>query len=150
MAITKSQQAVIDRAFRILDKQIKEESTPLTSPHLVRRYLRLALEGKESECFSIIFLDTQHRVIEYREMFNGTIDGAAVYPREVVKAALELNSAAILLSHNHPSGHPEPSEADRVITNRLKSALELIDVRVLDHFIVAGGEIRSFAEMNLL
>ena len=98
----------------------------------------------------MLFLDNQHRLIRYVEMFRGTIDNASVYPREVVKEALKLNAAAVILSHNHPSGHPEPSKADRTLTKRLIDALALVDVRTLDHIIVAGHERVSFAELGLL
>lgn len=98
----------------------------------------------------MLFMDTRHRLIEYREMFHGTIDGASVYPREVVKEALRLNAAAIVVWHNHPSGSPEPSATDRALTQRLREALELVDVRVLDHIIVAGNATASFAERGLI
>ena len=98
----------------------------------------------------MLFLDTRHRLIEYREMFHGTIDSASVYPREVVKEALRLNAAAVILSHNHPSGNPEPSQADKLLTQRLKDALGLVEVRTLDHVIVAGQAATSFAERGLI
>ena len=107
------------------------------------------LAGFEHEVFAVLFLDTRHRLIEYREMFHGTIDSASVYPREVVKEALRLNAAAVILSHNHPSGSPEPSQADKVLTQRLKEALGLVEVRILDHVIVGGMETVSFAEKGL-
>ena len=100
--------------------------------------------------FAILMLDNQHRLINYSEMFQGTIDSASVYPREVVKAALACNAGAIIMAHNHPSGHPEPSMADRNITKRLKEALALVDVRVLDHNVVGGLETVSFSERGLL
>ncbi|AFT71012.1 RadC-like protein [Alloalcanivorax dieselolei B5] len=120
------------------------------SPVLVKEYLRNKLAGFEHEVFAILFLDTRHRLIEYREMFHGTIDSASVYPREVVKEALRLNAAAVILSHNHPSGSPEPSQADKMLTQRLKEALGLVDIRVLDHVIVGGSSSTSFAEHGLL
>lgn len=98
----------------------------------------------------MLFLETRHRLIKYREMFQGTIDSASVYPREVVKEALRLNAAAVILSHNHPSGSPEPSAADRALTQQLKQALALVNVRTLDHIIVAGTAVTSFAECSLL
>ena len=104
-----------------------------TSPAAVKEYLRVKLAGFEHEVFAVLFMDTQHRLIEYAEMFRGTIDGASVYPRELVKEALQLNAAAVIVSHNHPSGNPEPSGADRALTQRPKEALGLVDVRVLDH-----------------
>ncbi len=112
--------------------------------------MRLRLAEYKNEVFGCVFLDQRHRIIEMTELFQGTIDGASVHPRVVVQKALEFNSAAILLFHNHPSGVAEPSHADEAITRRLKEALALIDVRVLDHFVVTVGESISFAERNLL
>ncbi|MDT4842911.1 hypothetical protein FQZ97_768260 [compost metagenome] len=120
------------------------------SPELVKEYLCTKLAGFEHEVFAALFLDSQHRLLEYVELFRGTIDAAAVYPREVVKEALRLNTAAVIFSHNHPSGNPEPSQADKVLTQRLKEALALVDVRTLDHVIVAGDATASFAEHGLL
>jgi DNA repair protein RadC len=109
------------------------------------------MRGYRHEVFGCLWLDNQHRVLEFEELFHGTIDGASVYPREVVRAALRLNAAAVIFAHNHPSGVAEPSEADRMITQRLKQALNLIDIRVLDHFIVGDGDqAYSFAEHGLL
>ncbi|HBO6759009.1 MULTISPECIES: DNA repair protein RadC [Pseudomonas] len=127
-----------------------QRGAEFTSPALVKEYLRNKLAGFEHEVFAVLFLDTRHRLIEYREMFHGTIDSASVYPREVVKEALRLNAAAVILSHNHPSGNPEPSSADKVLTQRLKGALELVEVRTLDHVIVAGTDTVSFAERGLV
>lgn len=121
-----------------------------SSPTAVKEYLRAKLAGFEHEVFAVLFMDTHHRLIEYAEMFRGTIDGASVYPRELVKEALRLNAAAVIISHNHPSGNPEPSGADRALTQRLKEALGLVDVRVLDHIIVAGTDTTSFAERGLI
>lgn len=117
---------------------------------MTRKFLQLRLAKQEREVFAVIFMDSQHRVIEYREVFYGTIDAASVYPREVVKLALELNAAALVLSHCHPSGVPEPSQADIRITKRLTEALALMDIRVLDHFIIGGAESVSMAERGLL
>jgi DNA repair protein RadC len=124
----------------------RDDLVPLTSPDGVRDYLRLQLAHQEREVFAVLFLDTHHRAISYEELFFGTIDGARVHPREVVKVALRQNAAAVILSHNHPSGVAEPSEADRRITQRLKDALALVDVRVLDHFVVGVEGSVSFAE----
>jgi DNA repair protein RadC len=124
--------------------------THLSSPKVTRDYLSLKLGTLEREVFAVIFLDKRHRLISYQEMFQGTIDGASVHPREVVKEALKQNAAAVILAHPHPSGVAEPSQADELITNRLKDALGLIDVRILDHIIVAGGDTISFAERGLL
>ena len=112
--------------------------------------LREQLAAREHEVFICIFLDNPHRVIAMDEMFRGTIDGASVHPREVVKCALQYNAAAVILAHNHPSGVPEPGRADTSLTRRLSEALELIDVRVLDHFIVGGSELVSFAARGLI
>ncbi len=122
----------------------------LDSPESTRSYLRLQLAEYKNEVFGCVFLDQRHRIIEVTELFQGTIDGASVHPRVVVQKALELNSAAVLLFHNHPSGVAEASRADEAITKRLKAALALIDVRVLDHFIVSAGESFSFAESGLV
>ena len=122
----------------------------LESPAQTRSFLRLRLANHTAEAFGCVFLDSAHRVLEVKELFHGTIDGAAVYPRVVVQQALALNAAAILFYHNHPSGVAEPSKADERITERLKSALALIDVRVLDHIVVSAVDAVSFAERGLL
>lgn len=122
----------------------------LTSPKATRDFLALKLGTREFECFCCLFLDNRHRLIEASELFRGTIDGAAVYPREVVKEALRHNAAAVLIAHNHPSGVAEPSQADELITARLREALGLVQIRLLDHLIIAGGEVLSFAERGRL
>ncbi|MCG6658525.1 DNA repair protein RadC [Halomonas campisalis] len=122
----------------------------ITQPALAFEYLQILLQDYEHEVFSAIFLDTQHRVIKFEELFRGTIDAANVYPREVVKRALAQNAAAVILVHNHPSGDPEPSDADRRITQRLKEALGLVEVRVIDHVVVGGDGYQSFAEAGFL
>ncbi|MCH4565051.1 DNA repair protein RadC [Halomonas sp. EGI 63088] len=122
----------------------------LTQPALVFEYLQVLLQEVEHEVFSAVFLDSQHRVIRFEELFRGTIDSASVYPREVVKQALACNSAAVILVHNHPSGDPEPSDADRRITQRLKEALGLFDIRVIDHIVVGSEGCKSFAELGYL
>lgn len=138
-------QAVLEMARRHLAEQL-QKGDALTSPDLTRRYLSSRLRDRDHEVFVCLFLDNQNRVIRYDEMFRGTIDGAAVYPREVVKRALSLGAAAVILAHNHPSGVAEPSRADRSITERLQQALGLVDIRVLDHLVVGDGEVVSFAE----
>lgn len=120
------------------------------SPGDVKAYLRAKLAGLDHEVFAVLFLDNRHRLIEYEEMFRGTLDGASVHPREVVKEALRLNAAAVILAHPHPSGRPEPSHADRAITLQLKDALALVEVRTLDHIVVGGNDTVSFAECGLL
>ncbi len=122
----------------------------LRSPDDTQAYLRLRLADKQVELFGCLYLDNRHRVLELCELFHGTIDGTSVYPRVVVQQALEVNAAAVILFHNHPSGVAEPSQADERITRRLKNALELIDVRVLDHFIVAAGDSVSMAARGIL
>ena len=122
----------------------------LTSPAHCARFLRIRLRRREREVFGVVFLDSQHRVIEYEELFQGTIDGTSVYPREVVRAALRHNAAAVILAHNHPSGVAEPSQADVRITERLRQALALIDVRVLDHLVVGDQDVVSLAERGML
>lgn len=122
----------------------------IKSPTDTEQYLRNALSGLERERFCIIFLDNRHRIIAFETLFEGTIDGTSVYPREVVKRSLEVNAAAVILAHNHPSGVAEPSQADERITRRLKTALELVDIRILDHIIVGGDKCTSLATRGLM
>jgi DNA repair protein RadC len=140
---------IVSRALRVLDRRLRSGSA-LTSPSAVRDYLTLLLSHREHEVFVTLFLDAQHRVISSEELFRGTLTQTSVYPREVVKAALKANAAAVILAHNHPSGVAQPSAADELITRQLKDALALVDVKVLDHFVVAGGSALSFAERGLL
>ena len=142
-------QAVLEMSRRHLSASMKEGDL-LTSPDLVRRYLSAQLRHQPHEIFAVLFLDNQNRLISYDEIFFGTIDGASVYPREVVKKALVRNAAAAILAHNHPSGIAEPSQADKHITDRLQSALDLVGVRVIDHMIIGDKEVISFAERGLL
>ena len=116
----------------------------------MRDYLRLALGGRQHEVFVCIWLDAQHRVVKFDELFRGTLTQTSVYPREIVKAALAANAAAVIFTHNHPSGVPQPSQADELLTRNLKEALALVEIKVLDHFIVAGTQAVSFAERGLL
>ena len=139
---------VINHAISLLYNQIREQDA-LCSPMATRQYLQLQLKNELAEVFCVLFLDNRNRVISFDRMFNGTIDGASVYPREVVRAAINHNAAAVIFAHNHPSCVAEPSHADEQITRRLKDALALIDVRVLDHMVV-GDEVVSFAERGLL
>ena len=122
----------------------------LSNPQETRTYLRLKLADYRNEVFGCLFLDNRHRIIALRELFQGTIDGASVHPRVVVQQALEVNAAALVFFHNHPSGVAEPSRADEMLTRRLSDSLALVDVRVLDHFVVSGGESVSFAERGLI
>jgi DNA repair protein RadC len=141
--------AVLEMARRCLSEELRAGAA-LNSPSAVRDYLRLALGAREHEVFVALFLDAQHRVIAIEELFRGTLTQTSVYPREVVKAALRRNAAAVILAHNHPSGVAQPSQADELLTRSLIEALALIDVKVLDHFIVAGNQTLSFAERGLL
>ena len=127
-----------------------ERGDAISDPEAAGRYFAQRLRGRRQEVFAALFLDTRHRVLGFEELFHGSIDGASVYPRQVVKRALAHNAAALILTHNHPSGVAEPSHADEALTRSLRSALALIDVRVLDHFIVAGSATLSFAERGLL
>ncbi|NAW62152.1 DNA repair protein RadC [Vibrio sp. V31_P5A7T61] len=138
-------QAVLEMTQRYLAETLKRGDA-LTSPQQTKLYLTSVLRDRHREAFYILFLDNQHRVIQGEVLFEGTIDAASVYPREVVKRALQLNAAALILAHNHPSGIAEPSQADRRITQRLVDALQLVDIRVLDHFVIGDGEVVSFAE----
>ena len=141
--------ALLEVARRCLGEDLRAGAA-LTAPGAVRDYLRLALGGHEHEVFVALFLDSQHRVLKCEELFRGTLGQTSVYPREVVKAALRWNAAAVIFAHNHPSGAAQPSRADELLTRTLKDALGLVDVRVLDHFIVAGRHCLSFAERGLL
>lgn len=136
-------------AAALLEPSLKKTDA-LTSPHLVKDYLRYQLRLKEHEVFAMLLLDNRHRTIEYVELFRGTIDGASVHPREVVKEVFKSNAAAVIFAHNHPSGNAEPSQADLKITRRLGDALKLIEVRVLDHIVVGDGDAVSFAERGLI
>lgn len=138
-------QAVLEMGRRHLAATIQRESA-LESPQAVRDFLKAKLRHEPHEVFACLFMDTKHRVLAFEVLFYGTIDGASVYPRQVVKRALAHNAAAIILSHNHPSGVSEPSQADKILTERLKEALALVDVRILDHFIVGDGEPLSMVE----
>ncbi|HED34390.1 MAG TPA: JAB domain-containing protein [Gammaproteobacteria bacterium] len=141
-------QAVLEMARRYLSEGLQRGDT-LTSPQETRQFLSSQLRDYQYEVFAVLFMDQRHRMLQFEEMFRGTIDGASVYPREVVKKALEYNAAAVIFAHNHPSGVAEPSEADEKITQRLKEALALVDIRVLDHFVIAD-DVVSFAERGLL
>ena len=141
-------QAVLEMAKRHMFEQLSRGDV-LCSPAQTRQYLSVQLAGYPHEVFACLFLDNRNRVISFERMFYGTIDGASVYPREVVRQALKSNAAAVIFAHNHPSGVSEPSHADRQITERLKAALALVDIRVLDHFVV-GDDVVSFAERGLL
>ena len=142
-------QAVLEMSKRYLCETLEKQDV-ISNPEDTRKYLKSQLRDKPYEVFAALFLDNRHQIIKYEELFRGTIDGASVYPREVVKKALEHNAAALIIAHNHPSGVAEPSSADERITIRLKEALGLVDIRLLDHLIVGDGEIVSLAERGVL
>lgn len=141
--------AAIELARRAMAEQLKERGA-LTSPGAVRDYLRVALGHRPHEVFVCIWLDAQHKVIGFDEAFEGTLTQTSVYPREIVKRAIRRNAAAVIFAHNHPSGVAQPSQADELLTRNLKEALALVEVKVLDHFIIAGNQAISFAERGLL
>jgi len=140
---------ILEAARQAIEQKMQRGAS-FPTPAAVKAYLRAKLACLEHEVFAVLFLDTQHCLIEYAEMFRGTINSASVYPRELVKEVLRLNAAAVIISHNHPSGNPEQSRADEILTRRLKEALALVDVRMLDHIIVAGNSTLSFAERGLI
>jgi DNA repair protein RadC len=142
-------QAVLELARRAVGEQLQAGQT-LSSPSAVKQYLRLALGSQPYESFHVLFLDVKNRLIDSRELFRGTLSHTSVYPREVVREALARNAASVMLAHNHPSGTSEPSESDLVLTRALVQALALVDVRILDHFVVAGHLVHSFAEHGQL
>ena len=133
-----------------LASQSLSRGRKLTEPKQVFTHLQTLLAGYEHEVFALLLLDSKHRVIAFRELFRGTLDSASVYPREVVKLALQCNAAAAILVHNHPSGDPEPSHADRALTDKLKAALDLVGVRTLDHIVVGSEDCVSLAELGYL
>lgn len=142
-------QAVLEMSRRHLAERL-ERGEVLSSSLDTKNYLQARLRDRPHEVFCALFLDNKHRVLAFEEMFSGTLSGAAVYPRELVKRALRLNAAAVILAHNHPSGVAEPSRADETLTARLKEAFQLVDVRLLDHLVIGDGEIVSFSERGLL
>lgn len=148
-SISESQQSTIREAISILESLLRKNEA-FTSSDAVRQFCQLQFADRRDEHFGCMFLDNQHRLIAFEELFRGTIDGAAVYPRIVVRRALELNAAAVIFTHNHPSGLPEPSSADISITQKLKNSLNLIDVRTLDHIVVGREGTVSMAERGSL
>lgn len=141
---------VIASAMAILEERARYNVVSLSDPRLVTDYLRLRVAGLDHEVFGVLWLDANNCLISAEEMFRGTLTQTSVYPREVVKGALAVNAAAVILYHNHPSGNPEPSRADEALTRVLKNALSLIDVRVFDHIVVTTGKTTSFAERGLI
>ena len=149
--VINAENAIIERALEILHSRMVTREFKFDSPDVVKNFLKLKLGQLEHEVFCILFLDSQHQLIQYEEMFRGTVTQTSVYPREVVKMALALNASAVILCHNHPSGSGVPSRADETITQTLKTTLALIDARILDHFIVAGAsQVTSMAELGLI
>jgi DNA repair protein RadC len=142
-------QAVVEMSRRALREEMADRDA-MSSPRAVREYLSLSLGGRPHEVFVALFLDAQNRVLGSEELFRGTLTQTSVYPREVVKTALRYNAAGVIFAHNHPSGVAEPSRADELLTQTLKQALSLVDIRTLDHFIVAGARLVSFAERGLV
>lgn len=141
-----SAQQTIRQALTLLERQLREPGAPFTSSNAVRDWLRLQLASLEREEFTALFLDNQHRLIAHETLFTGTINHTQVHPREVVRAGLKYNCAAVIVAHCHPSGLAEPSKADRQVTTRVQQALDLVDIRLLDHLVVGGMEIVSFSE----
>lgn len=148
--LTPAHQQTVREALTLLKGQLSEPGASFTSSHAVRDWLRLLLASLEREEFTALFLDNQHRLIAHETLFTGTINHTQVHPREVVKAGLKHNCAAVIVAHSHPSGEAEPSQADRKITERLRAALELVEIRLLDHLVVGGMEIISFSERGWL
>lgn len=141
---------IVDQAKTILMHHLGKPGQCLVTPEAVRRFLELEIAADENECFCALFVDSQHRVITFKRLFQGSISSAHVYPRVIVQEALRCNAAALIIAHNHPSGEPEPSQDDRRLTTKIREALELIEVRLLDHFVIGHGKCVSFAERGLL
>ena len=148
--MTPKEQAIIDQAMGILAKNMRKRGQLMSDPKPIQQYLQLQIGTEDVEKFGVVFLDSQHRLIDFEVMFTGTLNQTSVYPREVVVRALHHHAASVVLAHNHPSGNTEPSSADISLTRQLKSALELVDVRVLDHIIVAPDNATSLAEGGLM
>lgn len=150
MKLTKYEEQTIRRAMKIMENKAPTVGKGFANPTQVKDYLKLWFTGKGHEEFAVVFLSNQNQLIKVETLFRGTIDCASVYPREVVKEALACDSNAVILAHNHPSGSTEPSQADKSITKKLVAALDLLDIRVLDHIIVGGTDTLSFAEQGLI
>lgn len=145
-----SETQILNAAKTIIKRRYMRLGQPIQNSEHTKEYLMFHLAGYEHEVFACLFLDSKHRIISFEEMFRGTIDGASIYPREVVKVALENNAAAVIFAHNHPSGDAKPSVADKQVTQQLTNALALVNVRVLDHIVIGETEALSFADMNLM
>jgi DNA repair protein RadC len=150
LEFTTYEQRAISTAMRAMERVLRQPGTVLSNPNVVSDFLRLKLSSLPFEVFAVLYVDSQNQLIAFEEAFRGTLNQTSVYPREIVKSALMHNAAAVLLAHNHPSGVPEPSLADRMLTDRLKQALQLVDIATLDHIIVAGNKRYSFAEHGLI
>lgn len=150
MNFTHEEQAIINNAIAILESKMISSEWTMTSPQQVKTFLKLKLASHDHELFAVMFLTNQHQVISFETMFRGTINAASVYPREVAKRALEVNCAAVIFAHNHPSDNSEPSSADKALTKVLQDGLSLLDIRVLDHLVVTKDAVFSFAENGLL
>ena len=144
------EEQIIQQALAILTSRLQEKTEPLCNAHMVKSFQRLQLEQKEREHFSVLFLDTQNRLIKYQVMFMGTIDSATISPREIVKMALKLNARSLIVAHNHPSGIATPSQQDINLTRKLVAALELVDIKLLDHMVIGHNNIISLAEERLI
>lgn len=147
---TMTENAIIDKALSILELRMRRPGEPLHNPDTARRYCQLRIGHKAHEVFMVLYLDSHHRLIDAREEFRGTITQTAVYPREIVKSALELNASAVILVHNHPSGKLEPSHADQVLTSQIRRSLACVDVGLIDHIIVTATDSMTFASKGLL
>ncbi|UYW72759.1 DNA repair protein RadC [Pseudocitrobacter faecalis] len=145
-----NEQRIIRRAMRLLEKYQRQPAEQFLSASCTKSWLQLYLARQEREVFVVLYLDNQHRLLEHETLFLGTISHTEIHPREIVKSALHHNAAAVIIAHNHPSGITDASEADKRITSRIVNALDLIEVRVLDHFIIGNGEVLSFAEQGWL
>lgn len=145
-----NEQRIIRRAMRLLEKYLRQPGEPFLATNCTKTWLQLHLARQEREVFVVLYLDNQHRLLEYETLFLGTISHTEVHPREIVKSVLRYNAAAVIVAHNHPSGITDASKADRTITAQIVNALGLVEVRVLDHFIIGNREILSFAERGWL
>ncbi|MGL6028445.1 MAG: JAB domain-containing protein [Legionella sp.] len=148
--LTSNEKTIIKQAIEILDSKLRTKDVRFDCAASVKQYLRLQLESCEREHMTALYLDTQHRLIEYRKVFSGVVNSCSISAREFVKDALSLNATAIIIAHNHPSGHAEPSREDIKATLNLKDALNVFDIKLIDHFIVGHNEIKSLAELNLI
>lgn len=148
--LTDAERKIVLQAHEIIARYAQRDDQQFTSPSIAREFVKTRLALQDREVFGVAFLDTRHRLIAWEDMFLGTIDGAEVHPRIVARQALKANAAAVIIAHNHPSGDPTPSAADRMLTSRLREVLSIMDIRLLDHLVVGGNNIFSFAEHGML